>query len=112
MAKLYHISGWRDIPKNPGDSFILHPGAQGAEGKGVYFSENTPRPSAAEGAVKGVSAIVVIIAETKKDWWRTKSSVAKKYNRPRTWHSDGKSILCQVQRVENNNLFCSWEWAE
>ena len=111
MTKLYHISGWKEIDLKIGYSFILRPGPQCAEGKGVYFSENTPRLSAAEGAKKGVSAIIEITAETKKGWWRSKSSVTKKYGRPRTWHSAGKNIFCTIENVQGKNITCSWEWA-
>lgn len=115
--KLFHVSGYAELAnKKMGDSFFLHPGQQGAEGSGVYFSENTPRFTAAEGARKNVTAVIVIEAALKDGWWRSKGYVTRKFGRPRTWHSDGKSMLCSIKRIEEKDgmryLFCDWEWNE
>jgi hypothetical protein len=84
-----------------GDSFVLNPGPQGAEG-GVYFSEQSPRNiSAAEGCRDPrIKPIIVCVLVTSTDgWWRTKASIAKKFNRPRTWHTDNKSIKITVEKI-------------
>ena len=111
---LYHVSGWDHLSSlNEGDSFILNPGPQGAEGPGVYFSENKPRFSAAEGAVEGISAVVFIKAPPPQDfhmWYRTKMAFVKKFNRPRTWHTKNKSIKLTIRSISYENdipyLFC------
>lgn len=60
VIRLFHVSGFSELAdKGVGDSIVLTPGPQGAEGKGVYFSENVPRFEAAEGARKGVAAVIV-----------------------------------------------------
>ena len=101
-TSLYHISGWVHLATSKvGDVFDLVPGPQHAEGLGVYFAESTPPPaSTAEGAVRGVSAVVRISVETHAGWWRTKASLARKFARPRTWHSDGKTVACRVVSVD------------
>lgn len=99
---LYHVSAFEDLRAvDVGDSFVLVPGQQNAEGPGVYFSENKPRFTAAEGVNKagGESAVVVIRVSDYNGWWRTKGSKYKRFNRPRTWHSDGKSMKCIVKKI-------------
>lgn len=61
MATLFHITSWQDVPHE--GTFTLVPGAQGAEGLGVYFSEGTPRFSAAESAFQNVICEVLSIKE-------------------------------------------------
>jgi hypothetical protein len=114
MTKLYHVSSSPDCASvQPGDIFYLDPGPQGAEGRGVYFSEERPRFSAAEGSRrKGVACIVVIDVDSSVGWWRTKTGIAKKYNRPRTWHTKGKSLRLTVMSKKGNELFCSWIFVE
>ena len=114
-TRLFHVSGYGELKdKEKGDSFVLNPGPQGAEGKGVYFAENDPRFTAAEGAKDGASAVVVIGADSKDGWWRSKGFVAKKFGRPRTWHSEGKDVRCTIKNVQEIDglkyLFCDWEW--
>ena len=102
MPKLYHITGWRDLAKkDPGDTFTLKPGQQHAEGPGVYFSQDVPvKVTTAEGtAQSGAAAVVETEASSAAGWWRTKPSIARKFNRPITWHTDGKSLSCEVQDV-------------
>jgi hypothetical protein len=115
---LYHISSFDDL-KNAkiGDNFLFVPGPQGAEGKGIYFSQDKPRPSAAEGTFKkGVSGIIVIEANSATGWWRTKGHIMRKFNRPRTWHSDKKDILLTVKEIRKeeglpyNFIVCDWEF--
>jgi hypothetical protein len=100
-ARLFHISGWSALASaRIGDRFVLHPGLQGAEGRGVYFAEGVPpRGTTAEGTRGGATAVVTIEAEDAAGWWRTKPSLARKHQRPRTWHTDGKALACVVQRV-------------
>ena len=116
-TKLFHVSGHQELMgKELGDSFVLTPGSQGAEGSGVYFSEGDPRFSAAEGARGKATVVVVIEPNSKKGWWQSKGYVMRKFDRPRTWHSEGKNIRCVVTRVEDlagtKYLFCDWEWTQ
>lgn len=83
--QLFHVSGFPGLArKEVGDRIMLVPVPQGAEGSGVYFSEKIPRFEAAEGAQKGVSAVVVIEADSPQGWWRSKGYVMRKFGRPRT----------------------------
>lgn len=105
-TELYHVSGWALLATvGIGDVFTLKPGQQGAEGNGVYFSEGAPVPATtAEGTHRcGIAAIVVIEVESASGWWRTKASLAKKFGRPRTWHSTGKNVECRVVSIEQRN---------
>jgi hypothetical protein len=88
-TSLYHVSSLRWAGE---ETITLRPGPQGAEGVGVYFSEGEPRFSAAEGARQGTGAIFLIEVVSATGWWRTKPGIARKHNRPRTWHSAGKSV--------------------
>jgi len=113
---LYHVSSWdRLATAAVGDTFVLKPGPQGAEGPGVYFSESDPRFTAAEGAQRAGLAAVVVIPQPlhPRDWYRTKGNVVRKYGRPRTWHSKGGDVRCVVNAVENIEgipyLYCSAE---
>ena len=112
-TKLYHISGWEELFQlQIGDSFTLRPGTQCAEGKGVYFSENQPRPSAAEGSFQRTAITIEIVISSSKGWWKTKNSICHKFGRPRTYHSCGKNIKCHILDKQGwNKLTCSWEWA-
>ena len=109
---LYHITAWENIPKEVGAEFILVPGPQCAEGTGVFFSEGKPRPEAADGTYMGsCSALVQITASGREGWWKTKNSICRKFGRPRTYHSRGKSIKCRIlDRQGWGKLICSWEW--
>ena len=119
MATLFHVSGWDHLSDvQVSDGFILKPGKQHAEGIGVYFSENEPRLSAAEGAQMHPSAVVILETSSNDGWYQSKAAKAKKFGKPRTWHSDSKSIACQVVAIEEIVLpcgatrlvRCSWEW--
>jgi hypothetical protein len=118
MISLFHVSGWALLATATiGIEFVLVPGPQHAEGPGVYFSEGSPVPSStAEGSHDGVAAIVHLATESHAGWWRTKSSLARKFGRARTWHSDSKSIRCVVRRVDVVNgsrlLDCEWSFVE
>jgi len=101
---LYHVSSWNELSgKNVGDTFLLKPGSQKTEGLGVYFSENAPRPHAADGVVRTgeIGAVVVLPVDSPKGWWRTKGTYVRRHNRPRTWHSEGKEIKCTVKEVRD-----------
>ena len=117
-VQLCHVSGWEELStKDVGDTFVLIPGQQAAEGNGVYFSEEKPRLTAAEGTyVGGVrkdpAAIVLISAESAEGWWRTKNSIVRKFGRPRTWHTDGKSIKLKVVAKQGIRLTCDWSFVE
>lgn len=110
----YHVSGWADLASAQcGTEFTLRPGTQCAEGLGVYFSETAPRVSAAEGCCNNPTAIIVIEVESSVGWWRTKPGIARKFGRPITWHTDGKSVTCKVEAVEGENppvLRCTWSF--
>lgn len=115
-ATLYHVSGWQDLAQmSIGDEFMLNPGRQCAEGLGVYFAEGATRVSAAEGCQGNPTAIVAIDASDNAGWWQSKASKARKFGKPRTWHSDGKRVSCKVESVECVNavpvLHCAWSWA-
>ena len=111
-SSLYHVSGWDGIATaQPGDSFTLRPGGQGAEGGGVYFSEGAPRYSAAEGSHGRPSAVIVIDRpQSPTGWWRSKNAVCQKYGRPRTWHTAGESLALIVARRDDTGnvpfIFC------
>ena len=101
-ARLYHISGWGELSDaEVGDTFTLKPGRQNAEGLGVYFSEGAPvKVTTAEGtAQSGATAVVETGVSGTAGWRRTKPSIARKFNRPITWHTDGKSLSCKVESV-------------
>ena len=114
---LFHVTAWSELlSKQVNDSFVLNPGPQGAEGKGVYFSQTYPRFTAAEGAnLNGKKPAAVIVIEAKKsdDWWTSKGSV-KKYGRPKTWHSKDKSMVFQIKSIKDVDglryLECDWQW--
>lgn len=113
MATLFHVSGWAELADATiGTEFVLRPGSQCAEGVGVYFSEGAPRISAAEGAHMAPSAMICIEASDTAGWWQSKGAKAKKFGKPRTWHSDTKHILCTVQNISESagapRLDCSW----
>ena len=116
--KLYHLSSWKDLAAlKVGDTFTLTPGPQGAEGNGVYFSENEPRAlSSADGVVRSgeLSAVVEIPVDSPKGWWRSKGSVVRKFKRPRTWHTDNKRMKLIVNDIKMENgvphISCEWEW--
>ncbi len=115
MATLYHVSGWSDISeRSVGTSFVLCPGRQCAEGLGVYFAEGATRVSAAEGCQGSPSAVVVIEASDSAGWWQSKAAKARKFGKPRTWHSDGKRVTCTIEAidiVENIPVLqCAWAW--
>lgn len=117
--KLYHVSGWQELKnKQIGDSFTLIPGPQGAETPGVYFSEQEPRFTAAEGAnrLNGPKSVIIIQPEFANGWWRSKGFAEKKFNRPRTWHSKNKEVICTIKNIEERNslryLDCDWRFAD
>jgi hypothetical protein len=116
---LHHVSGWQALATvQVGDLFTLMPGAQNAEGVGVYFSEEHARLSAAEGAHMQPTAVISIEVVTAVGWWQSKASKARKFAKPRTWHSNGKSICCRVVAISEAHLasvqvrvlHCSWKW--
>lgn len=111
---IYHVSGWSLLQNvRVGYTFTLIPGAQCAEGKGVYFSESAPRPSAAEGAANCDNPVTISIVVTDpKGWWRTKGSIVRKFNRPRTWHSNNKAVRCVVVQKQDHLLLCEWSFTE
>jgi len=60
---------------------------------------------------KGIAITIEIVISSSKGWWKTKNSVAKKFGRPRTYHSRGKNIKCRIlDRQGWGKLICSWEW--
>lgn len=114
---IYHASTWGALAAAvPGDQLTLVPGTQCAEGVGVYFAEGAPRVEAADAVhVTGqLAAVVVLEAATAEGWWRTKPGRARKYGRPRTWHSKGKSISLTVRSVGDSegipHISCDWRF--
>jgi hypothetical protein len=111
--KLFHVSGWDYLKEvSVGDCFTLKSGTQCAEGIGVYFSEGTPRFSAAEGAHNDIIATIVIDAElSDASWYRSKSFKARKPGKPRTWHTNGKNVLCIVKNIdEYKQIHCLYQF--
>jgi hypothetical protein len=100
---LYHRSNLDKLSsvKN-GDKFVLQPGPQGAEGKGVYFSQDkTVRETTAEGtARKPQTAVVVIKTPSRDGWYVSKTGKTIKYGKPRTWHTENKTINLQAVDVK------------
>lgn len=78
-----------------GDVIKLKPGRHCAEGVGVYFSEGRPvKRSTAEGTRnRGVTGIVCISVTDPSNWWRSKAVKARKYGKPRTWHTNSTEPL-------------------
>ncbi|MBP48066.1 MAG: hypothetical protein CMH53_09025 [Myxococcales bacterium] len=117
---LYHVSSHPKLRNaKVGDKLTFRPGSQNAEGLGVYFSEKAPRLTAAEGSwdkrtgQTHRSGIIQIEASSPSDWWRTKNSVVRKFNRPRTWHTKGKSLDFTVTDVGNEGVIKgTWEWTK
>lgn len=96
---LFHRSSSPDLLEaSVGDLFTLKPGPQGAEGKGVYFSEDTPvRPTTAEGTRGGKqTAIVEMDVDGVRGWWTSKGIKSTKFGKPRTWHTDNKDLQVRV----------------
>jgi len=103
MPTLYHRSGWTALATaEAGDTFSLAPGPQGAEGVGVYFSEGSPvRLSTAEGSRSGQTALIAMPAPARAGWWLSKGNKTK-FGKPRTWHTDGKTLAVVVRHVETD----------
>lgn len=113
---LYHVTGWEKTGDlEPGDVFKLNPGPQGAQGKGVYFSEEEPRFSAAEGAKGNPIAVIHIKGGLLSEgWYRSKAAHSRKFGYPRTRHTKGQSIELRVlhsKKLENGivQLDCDYE---
>lgn len=102
MVTLHHLTSWEDV--SHASSFTLHPGPQGAQGVGVYWSVDRPvRPTTAEGLRVGGEMWNVVATDFPIDGWRKgKESLAKKFGKPVAWNSDGKNCLCHV--VDRDNI--------
>lgn len=101
---LYHVTGW-ELPANleVGDCFVLNPGTQNSQGEGVYFSEEMPRFTAAEGSKGKPTAIIHINGGQRGEgWFVSKSAFAKKYLKPKTHHTNGHKIELTIERREDN----------
>jgi len=116
---LYHITGW-DGPVNldPGESFILNPGKQNAQGLGVYFSEEKPRFTAAEGTNGNPQAVIHIKGGLQSEgWYRSKAVFSIKYGYPRTRHTQSQRIkliikdkdLMETEQGQVPILHCNYE---
>jgi len=101
-ADLYHVTGWEGPAElRVGESFILNPGRQNAQGEGVYFSEEQPRFSAAEGTNGNPQAVIHIKGGLKSEgWYRSKAAFSEKYRYPRTRHTKGQSIKLTIVQKE------------
>jgi hypothetical protein len=106
---LYHYSTHPVLATaSAGDTFTLRPGAQGAEGLGVYFAER-PRLQAADAIASGVpctGCVVIDRPAAQAGWFVTKLSLARKFGRPRTWHTCGRSLTLTVVSVEGVFFHC------
>lgn len=117
--KLFHVSGWEALRElNPGDVFTLRPGVHNAQGEGVYFSEELPRFTAAEGSRDKAKALIIIVAQDEDGWYRSRPELAVKHGKPRSWHTKGKSMDLKVltrHMVDFNgevipSFNCVWKW--
>lgn len=108
--KLYHVSTHPGLEQTEiGDEFVLEPGSQGAEGEGVYFSEQEEiRAADALQRGKKHTATIVIESGPVKNWYRSKRANLRKKNRPRTWHTKGKKMSCKVAKKRGKMLFCEY----
>lgn len=106
---LYHFSTHPALLHiRPGDTFTLHPGRNCAEGRGVYFAEE-PRRAAADALEQGgteTGCVVIPRPQSAAGWWRTKKGLARKFNRPVTWHTAGRSLTLTVTRSADGFIFC------
>jgi len=95
-----------------GDVLRLDPGPQGAEGKGVYFSEGKVRVQAADAVQTGGKTITAIIAirqpEQKGVWYRAKNSAKSARKGARTWHTNGHSLDLIVKSRDGQIIFCDY----
>lgn len=110
-VNLYHRTGWSiPLDARPGESFTLVPGGQCAEGKGVYFAETPVRPQTAEGCRQAVRVGLVKIAlppELQAGWWKSKSIKTRRFGKPRTWHTYGRSITLTVTSTDGSEIVCN-----
>lgn len=108
MKKLFHCSSFH-FNLNVGDSVVLHPGTQCAQGRGVYFSEGEPDERASDSCYEaGESRTIFVLdveASTSRGWWRSKPSMDKRKGRPPTWHSGGADILVCVTGVHGKTVY-------
>ncbi len=108
--RIYHVSTWELLTDAKiGDTFTLRPGTQNAEGLGVYFAEKES-VRAADSVYNGNAHVATIMIESgpAKPWFRSKKANCK--NRPRTWHTKGKSIACRVTGIDGRQITCDWHW--
>jgi len=104
---LYHASAWPRLRHaQPGQTITLRPGAQNAQGLGVYFSEGRPDVRAADSVrLAGLSCVLRLEGvNSHKGWYRSKPSNDKKKGRPRTWHSMGKAVKAEVLANDGNTV--------
>lgn len=91
-----------------GQVFALVPGKQCAEGLGVYFAEE-PRLQAADAIASGkecTGCVVIARPESQRGWWVTKLSQSRKFNKPRTWHTAGRSLTLTVTKIDGHFIHC------
>ena len=112
MKTLFHCSAWKLLADAEiGQEYTLIPGRQCAEGLGVYFSEGKPRPQSSDSCVlSGMTAIIAIEVSDEEGWWISKLGKSKKFGKPRTWHSEGKSVSIRVDKIEDGVIHCFWRW--
>ena len=114
MTKLYHISTHPALKgARVGDMLELRPGLHCAEGVGVYFSEGHPVvETTAEGTRnKPVTGIVVVEPDAPANWWRSKAAKARKFGKPRTWHTAGKSMALKINAIDGQFIYCTYKWS-
>lgn len=101
-VELYHVTGWDKIlDLEVGNTFTLVPGSQNSQGVGVYFSEEFPRFTAAEGSKGNPKGIINIKGGLQTEgWYRSKSAFSKKFGYPRTRHTNGQDIKLRVVKKE------------
>lgn len=106
---LYHYSTHPELKNaHTGMYFTLNPGTQCAEGVGVYFAEE-PRKLAADAIAFGgvcTGCVVIDRPASQRGWWVTKLSQSKKFGKPRTWHTAGRSMELVVVRIDGEFIYC------
>lgn len=108
IRKFYHCSS-HDFAAKVGDTIILHPGKQNAQGVGVYFSEGVADERASDSCYENGGSKTVFILDVEAScsgpWWSSKNSRDKKKNRPKTWHSNGANVKVTVTRVDGKFVY-------
>jgi hypothetical protein len=106
IRTFYHCSSFR-FSESEGEQIVLIPGAQSAQGKGVYLSESAPDSRAADSVklngLKTVFILSVDAAKNKSEWFWSKGGNDRKKERPKTWHTKGACLAVDVIKKTADN---------